>query len=185
MKTYILTGGKSSRFGSDKLLADAGGKPVLQRMLDVLLPVSRDLVLCGNPALQSRFDHKVLPDTTTLNGPLNGIFSCLTDRYDGSRFLIAGDMPGITSAGLSWYLDAAGSKPDGLVLPVTPDGKKHFLHLLIPPGLAGPAVSALEPPVPQSVFQWLSRLPVQEIQVPHEVAGHFKNVNFRSDLSHD
>jgi len=185
MKTYILTGGKSSRFGSDKLLADAGGKPVLQRMLDVLAPVSQDLVLCGNPGLKSRFDHEVLPDTTTLNGPLNGIFSCLADRYDGSRFLIAGDMPEITPAGLSWYLDVAVCKPEGILLPVTPDGKKHFLHLLIPPGLAGRAVSAFQPPVPQSVFQWLSRLPVQEIQVPPGVAGHFKNVNFRSDLTHD
>ena len=47
----ILAGGASARFGSDKLAAPVGGRPLLQHALEAVAAVAHDLVLQGHPVL--------------------------------------------------------------------------------------------------------------------------------------
>lgn len=70
----VLAGGRSSRFGSDKALADLHGKPLLQHAVDALALQCDDTIVCGRdwPGLKSVADRPG-PDL----GPLGGLAAAL------------------------------------------------------------------------------------------------------------
>lgn len=47
----ILAGGQSRRFGSDKAMADLGGKPMIVCVAEALAPFVEATVICGHPAV--------------------------------------------------------------------------------------------------------------------------------------
>ncbi|MCA0445026.1 MAG: molybdenum cofactor guanylyltransferase [Bacteroidetes bacterium] len=182
MKTYILTGGASTRFGENKLLAEVNGKAMLSSVIDKVNRISESVVLCGKPELMSGFGLIALADSEGLNGPLKGIASALGDEYAGDRFLLAGDMPYITADGLEFYLSHTRLTPNTILIPETQDGNHHYLHIFIPESLVSFARDAMSDPAPFSVKTWLSRLPTETLQIPAVFSAHFRNVNFREDL---
>src|SRR5690242_14839672 len=72
----VLTGGRSSRFGSDKAAALIDGRPMLDWVIDVLVPQVDDVLVCGRetPGRISVPDYPT-PDL----GPLGGLNAAL--RY--------------------------------------------------------------------------------------------------------
>lgn len=182
MKTYILTGGASTRFGENKLLATVNGKTMLSAVIRNAKQISESVTLCGRSDLMSGFELAVLDDQDGLNGPLRGIASALADQFAGDRFLLAGDMPYTTLDAFQFYLSHAGLTPDRILIPETQDGNHHYLHLFIPAQVVYSARNALLSPVPFSVRTWLSRLPTENLKIPAVFTSHFRNVNFREDL---
>lgn len=47
----ILAGGQSRRFGSDKAMADLGGRPMIVRVAEALAPFVAATVICGHPSV--------------------------------------------------------------------------------------------------------------------------------------
>ncbi len=71
----ILTGGASARFGSDKALADLGGRPLLHHVIDRLAPQVSDLALAGG---SYNLDLPTLSDGPFAGrGPLAGLLAGL------------------------------------------------------------------------------------------------------------
>lgn len=182
MNTYILTGGGSTRFGENKLLATVNGKAMLASVISEVERISESVTLCGKPELMAEFGLPSLADAGELKGPLRGIASALTDDGAGDRFILAGDMPFITRDGLQFYLSHALATPNQILIPETQDGSHHYLHIFIPESLVSSARDALKDPAPFSVRAWLSRLPTEILQIPAVFSAHFRNVNFREDL---
>lgn len=72
----ILAGGQSRRFGSDKALADLGGKPMIVRVAEALAPFVEAIVVCGHPAMPAGMVGVAdLPQTGL--GPLGGLAGAL------------------------------------------------------------------------------------------------------------
>ncbi|MEW6628973.1 MAG: molybdenum cofactor guanylyltransferase [Pseudomonadota bacterium] len=97
----VLAGGRSSRFGSDKALALAHGRPLLDHAIDTLRPVVQDIVISGRewPSVPS------LPDRPARSlGPLAGLNAALhhgqAEGYDAILSL-ACDTPFVDGAILS------------------------------------------------------------------------------------
>ena len=70
----VLAGGRSLRFGSDKALANVGGKPMIQHTIDALARITRAIIICGRqlPGYAS------LPDRPAAAlGPLGGLNAAL------------------------------------------------------------------------------------------------------------
>lgn len=104
----VLAGGRSTRFGSDKLLAPLGDGTVL---VDRPIAALRELlgapvVLAGRcaPAVAARGD-RVLDDPHPGIGPIGGILGALC-AAEGPVFVLPGDLPAITAAALRPLLAA-------------------------------------------------------------------------------
>ena len=65
----VLGGGRSTRFGSDKLAVDVGGAPLLRHAVDAALGVARQVVVVGAPAVALPDGVVVVPDSQAYAGP--------------------------------------------------------------------------------------------------------------------
>ena len=103
----VLAAGLSSRMGSNKLLADIGGKPLVRRVVEAALASAADpvVVVTGNAGSAVRdalSDPQVLlaenPGFTKgLSTSLRAGLSALPDNCNGALFLL-GDMPDVSAA---------------------------------------------------------------------------------------
>jgi molybdopterin-guanine dinucleotide biosynthesis protein A len=94
----VLAGGRSSRFGSDKLAAEIDGRRLLDRVIERLAEVSDEVLVVLAPG-----DERILPRTTTTvrrvvdpelhGGPLVGLLAGLERADQPIVVLAGGDMP--------------------------------------------------------------------------------------------
>ena len=111
----VLAAGLSRRMGSNKLLADAGGKPLIRRTVENLLagPARPVIVVLGNAAEAVRTALEGLPVTfatatdfeSGLSASLRAGLATLPDDAD-AFFVCLGDMPRVTAAHLESLLAA-------------------------------------------------------------------------------
>jgi molybdopterin-guanine dinucleotide biosynthesis protein A len=87
---FVLAGGASRRFGSDKALAEIGGEAVISRLCAVLLGAAASVVIIGAVETYSRFGVPCVADRWPGEGPLGGIITGLT----------AGPLPDAELAGM-------------------------------------------------------------------------------------
>ncbi|MCZ6767329.1 MAG: molybdenum cofactor guanylyltransferase [bacterium] len=96
---YILAGGKSRRYGSDKARADADGVSMIVRVADALKPFARSVtVVAAKSGEYDDLDLRTIGDITPDKGPMGGLLTALED--DGAAgwiFLSACDWQGIRS----------------------------------------------------------------------------------------
>jgi molybdopterin-guanine dinucleotide biosynthesis protein A len=90
----ILAGGKSSRMQFNKALAEIGGKPAVQILIDKFRAYFQEIIIISNePELFTRFNLPVYQDIYPYLGPVGGIHSALVNaRYD-HMFVLGCDMP--------------------------------------------------------------------------------------------
>lgn len=123
----VLAGGRSSRFGSDKMLADLGGRPLISHTLDHLRPQVAALAISanGDPARFAAFGLAVLPDPVPDHqGPLAGVLAGLDwAAARGFRAIVtaAGDTPDFPEDLVTALRVAAYSSRAHLAIACTPD----------------------------------------------------------------
>lgn len=80
---YVLAGGKSSRFGSDKARALLDGAPLIARVADVLWTGGCEVICVADvPDKYADLDLLTIADRRPGSGPLAGIEAALADRLD-------------------------------------------------------------------------------------------------------
>lgn len=78
---YILAGGRSSRFGSDKARALIGGRPLIVRIAKALEPVARGVVAVADRASKyADLGVHTIADQGEFAGPLRGLHTALTHK---------------------------------------------------------------------------------------------------------
>lgn len=99
----VLAGGRSSRFGSDKLAAPVEGVPLLHHALLRLVQVTDELIVvlalgAEPPVVPAdvpvRFVHDDAPD----QGPLEGALAGLSGTDAAIAILVGGDMPELSTS---------------------------------------------------------------------------------------
>ena len=102
--SIILCGGKERRFGRSKATAVVGGVTVLQRVIGVLGPLSRQVIVVTSP---EKADIAVgngvvlVTDAYPGRGPLGGIYTGLARVESDLAIVVACDMPFLNPALLS------------------------------------------------------------------------------------
>jgi len=160
----VLAGGRSSRFGGDKLAAELDGRSLLATAVDAVAPlVDRVLVaVSGLPQASLKADVPValINDRDSFAGPLAGLATVLATMGDPDpladlAIVVGGDMPRLVPAVLRSMLDRLASDPtvDAVLLGrppsvVDPEGqppRRAVLPLAVRVGAAASAaVEALD-----------------------------------------
>lgn len=106
----IQAGGRSTRYGAPKALAEVQGRRLVDRVHDVLAPVVSAVVLIANdPVISSAVLLPSRADVRTDAGPLGGILTALLwarELGHEGALVVACDMPFVTTALFSMILDA-------------------------------------------------------------------------------
>jgi molybdopterin-guanine dinucleotide biosynthesis protein A len=108
----VLAGGRSSRFGTDKLARQLDGRPLLDHAIDAVRAVEPEVEVVvvtrpdGRPEVPS--DVRVARDPIAFEGPLAGLVAGMSVLPDGvDRVLVVGgDMPTLVPAILRRLLAA-------------------------------------------------------------------------------
>ncbi|MGZ5554893.1 MAG: molybdenum cofactor guanylyltransferase [Candidatus Aminicenantales bacterium] len=109
LKTYysyftsiVLAGGISRRMGTDKAMLPINGRPMIQSLIQSLIPISREIIVSLNDGKRHEELKQALPagvrvvyDEQPGQGPLMGIYAGLKASETDVNFVIACDIPEI------------------------------------------------------------------------------------------
>jgi molybdopterin-guanine dinucleotide biosynthesis protein A len=105
----VLAGGRSTRFGSDKLGAPLGGVPLVRRAVDAVATVTDGVIVVVPPGVERDDlpgDVTVTHDLQEGEGPLAGLHTGLLAAVRTDQVLVAGgDMPELQPSVLRLLLD--------------------------------------------------------------------------------
>jgi molybdenum cofactor guanylyltransferase len=124
----ILAGGRSSRFGRDKLAEPIDGRPLLALAIDAVRPVVDEILVVAGPAGSPDHpdDARLVHDPHPFEGPLAGAAAGLAATTADLVLIVGGDMPSLVPAVLDrlvagladWTVDAVVLDADGARRPL-------------------------------------------------------------------
>ena len=119
----VLAGGRSSRFGRDKLAEPIDGRPLLHHAIAAVRTVADEIVVVAAPGQEPAVPAgvRVVRDEAAFEGPLAGLATGLA-ALDGDIqrvVVVAGDMPTLRPAVLARLLAAVGPTTDLALLEVS------------------------------------------------------------------
>ncbi len=92
----ILAGGKSRRFGKNKLLLEYKGKSFLQLTIDKLSEISKEIIIAGRNFEEIQactYKYKCFKDDYILKASIVGIHTALKYSNNDMVLVVAGDLP--------------------------------------------------------------------------------------------
>ena len=108
VSAIVLAGGRSSRFGRDKLTEPIDGRTLLGHAIDAVRPFATEIIVVvapdptAIPALPA--DVTVVHDTLAFEGPLAGFLAGLGAAREPIALVVGGDMPSLVRAVLEAML---------------------------------------------------------------------------------
>ncbi len=94
---YILSGGKSTRFGKDKATAIYKGIPLILHIAKSIQPIAETItIVADRPKKYDNLGLRTIGDTIKWKGPIGGLQAAIMDyNHDGWFFLTSCDLLGI------------------------------------------------------------------------------------------
>lgn len=96
----VLAGGRSSRFGRDKLAERIDGRSLLSNAIDGVTPASTEILVIAAPDATLRIPAgaTLIHDPVAFDGPLAGVAAGLRAAHESIVFVVGGDMPTLVGA---------------------------------------------------------------------------------------
>jgi selenocysteine-specific elongation factor len=146
----VLAGGRSTRFGGDKLTAEVGGRPLLHlAIIAVAAEVDEIVVVVGADAPAPALPDVPVPvvvarDAIAGQGPLGGLSAGIAAAAHPAALLVGGDQPALQPALLRELLRRLGTDTGGPpldVVGVEEEGRLRPLPVALRVGTVGPAAA--------------------------------------------
>ncbi len=185
----VLAGGKSLRFGNDKVSEAIGSKSLLQQVITSLRFLGGEIIVVTSDEhpISESIDHpklRILTDILPGKGPLGGIYTGLTASTTEYNLVVASDMPFLNEALLRHQIEIS----EGYDITVPRVGK------LVEPLHAIYAQSCLDPMAEMmkedrlSIYQLFRRVRVRymeaaEIERFDPEHRSLFNINTKADLA--
>jgi molybdopterin-guanine dinucleotide biosynthesis protein A len=136
----VLAGGRSSRFGRDKLAEPIDGRPLLHHAIAAVRSLSEEVVVVVAPGQDPPLPAgvRLVHDPAAFEGPLAGLAAGLgaIDPAIDRVVVVAGDMPSLQPAVLSRLVDSLGRSVDIALLEVGGEPVPLPMAVLRAPALA-------------------------------------------------
>lgn len=102
----ILSGGKSSRMGTNKSLLRIGNDTIIGRITELLKSLFTGVIIVTNePELYGFLNVKIVEDIFKNYGPLSGIHSGLVHSQTDQNFIISCDLPFFTREAINYLVE--------------------------------------------------------------------------------
>jgi molybdopterin-guanine dinucleotide biosynthesis protein A len=125
----ILAGGQSKRMGQDKAFLEVGGRPVIERVIARVEPLTDDLFISANNAHKyGQFGLPIVPDVYPDKAALGGIYSAIRAARHNYVLIVACDMP-LLNSDLVRHLVSLAPSAD-VVVPVANPPQPETLHAI-------------------------------------------------------
>jgi molybdenum cofactor guanylyltransferase len=168
----VLAGGRSSRFGRDKLAEPLEGVPLLQHALraasqvatDVIVlvpPVGDEPTLATPPAGSGRL--RLVRDPEPFGGPLVALLAGLERAAESYALVLGGDMPRLAPAVLGLLLRSLDRDADADATALVLRGRRHPLPIALRVGSATPVARRVLAEGERSLNALLARLRTREL----------------------
>ncbi|MEZ5399505.1 MAG: molybdenum cofactor guanylyltransferase [Bryobacteraceae bacterium] len=108
---FVLAGGRSSRFGTDKALLPYRGMSLLEWVAEQVRTAAGTVTIVAPPRRYSQFGFNVVADARPDAGPLGGIETALTASDADLNLVVACDMPRLGHPVLGALLESARAHP--------------------------------------------------------------------------
>jgi molybdopterin-guanine dinucleotide biosynthesis protein A len=94
----VLAGGRSSRFGRDKLAEPLDGRPLLHHAIDAVRPIAAEIIVVAAPGASPALppDVTLVHDPVAYEGPLAGLLAGLAAARSPTVLVVGGDMPALS-----------------------------------------------------------------------------------------
>ncbi len=175
----ILTGGSSSRMGTDKSQLYFQGKTILDHLIQLSIGYSDDVFVAGNNVITSPQVH-CFPDRLSDKGPLSGIQSALENARYEWVLILACDMPLLDTELLNWLTKELESVENEKIA-IASAGKEHYLVGFYHRSILS-TINHLITTENLSVKQLLSKFDYKKLNVPEQMHRFLTNVNSPKDL---
>ena len=94
LTVVIQAGGMSSRMGEDKALKIFLGKPLIQRVIERMIPIADEIIVTTNrPAEYTFLNLRLVPDLKPGRGALGGLYTAIASAAHPLVAVVACDMP--------------------------------------------------------------------------------------------
>ena len=118
MLSLVLTGGLSTRMGTDKALIKVDGKTILDRTVNLLSSYSNQVFVSlredqGQELNRSKYE--MLFDEPNLKGPMAGIMSAAKYDAESPRIIVSCDLPLLDDETIKQLLDMRAKDKDASV----------------------------------------------------------------------
>ena len=169
----ILTGGRSSRFGTDKAQAEINSVSLMDRLLDTLPVVS---------SVSSVPSVRVVIGPEIQGGPAAAVDAGIAARSTRWVAVVAVDMP-FASPVIAYLVQLAlGIKADGLI-PIDAGGKEQWLCALYQVAPLRAAVAAFGSVAGAPLHKVLAPLNLHRVHLPGELARLLIDIDTPADLA--
>ena len=181
LKGIVLAGGKSSRFGADKALAQWNGKTLLERSVELLDSLQLNPVVIANPDRDYSFlSCAVTNDLVPEKGPLGGLYTACSLFPEMFLLVLTCDMPLLTQNILKKLLQNQQPTDQSVVFDCN--------GVLQPfPGIYSGSLKGVIHNVllseELSMKAFMSRIRVQSVHPEISELPAFENVNRKEDLN--
>jgi len=104
LSTYILTGGNSTRMGTDKALRLYRGQAFIQYVLNALKPLGSEIKLVSSHKKHHHLNFGFVKDIEENKGPVSGVFSALSDSKTTWNLILSCDIPLLKTSFIKWLI---------------------------------------------------------------------------------
>jgi molybdopterin-guanine dinucleotide biosynthesis protein A len=178
----IQAGGQSSRMGEDKALKPFLGRPLIQRVVDRLSPIARELIVTTNRPDEYRFlDLPLFSDLKPGRGALGGLYTAIASASQPIVAVVACDMPFASPTFFEETAKLLVSEEADVVIAKSDEGYEP-LHAVYRRETCLPAIDAAIDADQWKVIAWFPQVKVR-LLTPEEVKRYdppglaFWNVN--------
>lgn len=107
ISAIVLAGGRSSRFGRDKLAEPVGGTVLLHRAIAAIRPLASEVLVVTAPGTDPDLpdEARLVRDAVAFEGPLSGLVTGLEGAREPVAIVVGGDSPSLVGAVLASMLE--------------------------------------------------------------------------------
>jgi molybdopterin-guanine dinucleotide biosynthesis protein A len=164
----IQAGGMSSRMGEDKALKSFLGRPLIQRVIDRVMPIADELIVTTNrPAEYEFLNLRLVPDLKPGRGALGGLYTAIASATSPLVAVVACDMPFASPMLFEGALKLMVEEEADVVIAKTDEGYEP-LHALYRRETCLPAIESAISADQWKVISWFPKVKVR-LLTPDEV----------------